>query len=55
MLSNPPMIFQLVTNIDDTSLPKFHIEQCHIDGAQDLDRIGLVDLVISRWPCQGLS
>jgi site-specific DNA-cytosine methylase len=24
-------------------------------GAHDLDKIGLMDLVISRWPCQGLS
>jgi site-specific DNA-cytosine methylase len=24
-------------------------------GAHDLDRIGPMDLVISGWPCQGLS
>jgi hypothetical protein len=29
-------------------------KQHHIVKGQDLDRIGLVDLVISRWSCQGV-
>ncbi len=44
-------------------LPTLTIQGCHrslpnnitLLGVLDLARIGPIDLVISRWPCQGLS
>jgi aminoglycoside phosphotransferase len=40
---------QFVVHIGDRGLPTFLIEQYHIVGVQDLDMVGLIDIVILRW------
>jgi site-specific DNA-cytosine methylase len=55
----------LCANGDWSKLQKCSIKECPptwvaplsmiLPGALNLARIGPIDLVISRWPCQGLS
>jgi site-specific DNA-cytosine methylase len=48
-------ISPLVTNIDHTWLLAFLTKQHHLARGPNLARIRPIDLVISRWSCQGLS
>jgi hypothetical protein len=48
---HPYLLPTLVVQSDKNSLSKNII----LLSAQDLDKNGLVDSVILRWPCQGLS
>jgi hypothetical protein len=48
--------FHLVANTSCLgNLQALLTKQHHIVRGQDWDRIGLRDLVISKWLCQGLS
>jgi site-specific DNA-cytosine methylase len=47
--------FQLVTNVDYTKLSTFFTKNIILIKAPNLIMIGLIDLVIYGWLCQGFS